>query len=72
MRVYVTAKPRAKRKGLEKIDETHFAVAVKEPARDGRANAAIAKALAKHFNVSPSRVRLVSGLSSRRKLFEIL
>ena len=48
-----------------------FKVFVKEPPMQGRANTAIAKALAKYFKVSPSQVRLISGASSKQKVFEI-
>jgi len=37
----VRAKPGAKRPEIEKIDEAHYAVAVREPAREGKANRAI-------------------------------
>lgn len=48
-----------------------FVISIKEPPVQGRANDAIIKALAKHFNVSNSQVRLISGASSKRKVFEI-
>lgn len=71
MKIEVHAKPRAHEERVEKIDETHFVVAVKEPPVQGRANAAIVRALAAHFKVAPSRVRIVSGHTSRQKLIEI-
>ena len=49
-----------------------FVVRVKEPPKEGRANQAVMKLLAKHFNVSVSQVRIRSGLRSRDKVFEIL
>ncbi len=49
----------------------HFIVAVKEPAKEGRANRAIERALAEHFGVPPSRVRIVAGHTSREKIAEI-
>ncbi len=71
MKVFVQAKPNAQEECVEKMDSTHFKVSVKEPPRQGAANRAIARALAEHFNVAPSRVRLVSGFASREKIFEI-
>ncbi len=71
MKIFVTAKPNAKRIGVQKIDETHFAVAVQEAPREGRANYAIAKALAKYLGVPTINVCLVSGASSKQKVFEI-
>ena len=49
-----------------------YKVSVKEPAKEGRANWAVERALAKHFNVSPSRVRIVSGQTSKTKIVEII
>lgn len=72
MKIFVKAKPNAKIKKIEQIDETHFIVAVKELSKEGKANAAIVKALAVYFGIVPSAVRLVSGFSAKRKVFEIL
>ncbi len=47
-------------------------VRVKEPPKEGRANQAVMKLLAKHFDVSVSQVRIRSGVKSRNKVFEIL
>ena len=72
MRIFVTAKPRAKEERVEKIDETHFVVAVTEPPVEGRANGAIVRALAEHFGVSSQNVRIVSGHTSRQKIVDVL
>lgn len=72
MKIFVKAKPNAKEEKVEKISETNFVVAVKEPLIRGKANAAIIKALAAHFGVASSCVRFVSGFSSKQKVFEIL
>ncbi|MCS7385017.1 MAG: DUF167 domain-containing protein, partial [archaeon GB-1867-097] len=37
----------------------------------GKANLELVKKLAKHFKVSPSQIRIVVGLKSRRKIVEI-
>lgn len=72
MKIFVKAKPGAKEERVEKIDDTHFAVKVKEPPIGGRANAAIIEVLARYFNVERNRARLVSGQTSRNKIVEIL
>lgn len=71
MKIFVKAKPSARSEKVEKVDDTHFRVAVKEPAREGRANTAIAKALARNFDIAPSRVKLVRGAASRNKVVEV-
>lgn len=72
MKIFVKAKPKSKEERVEKIDSTHFVVSVKEPPVQGKANAAIVKALAEHLGVSASSMRLASGFSSKQKTFEIL
>ena len=71
MKIFVKAKPSAETESVEKVDETHFTVSVKEPPIKGLANATIAKVLAKYFDVAPSSVFLVSGFSQKQKVFEI-
>ena len=71
MKIFVKAKPGARKESVEKLDSNNFIVAVKEPAKEGRANWAIEKALAEYFNIPPSQVRIVSGKASRQKVVEI-
>lgn len=66
------AKPGAREERVEKVDHNHFVVAVKEPAKESRANWAIERAVARHFNVTPSQVSIISGHTSRQKVIEIL
>ena len=72
MKIFVKAKPNAKKESIKKIDGINFFVAVKEPPIKGKASKAIVRALAEYFGVAPSAVRLVSGFSSKQKIFEIL
>jgi uncharacterized protein (TIGR00251 family) len=71
MRITVLAKPAARVPSIATDDGRRFTVAVTEPPREGRANAAIIRAVAEHFEVAPSRVHIVSGWSSRNKILEI-
>lgn len=71
MRISVKAKTNAKKELVEKLSDTEFVVAVKEPPIDGRANWAIARAIAEHFGISPSRVSIVSGQTAKNKILEI-
>jgi len=72
MKIFVEAKPGSKNEGIEQVDEKHFVVRVKELPIQGRANRAIIKALAKYLSIAPSRITLVSGFSSKQKVFEAL
>jgi hypothetical protein len=72
MKIFIKAKPNSKNECVEQVDDTHFIISVKEPPIQGRANEAIIRAIAGYFNVNRSQVRLVSGFSSKEKIFEIL
>ncbi|MFA5098715.1 MAG: DUF167 domain-containing protein [Candidatus Paceibacterota bacterium] len=72
MKIFVKAKPGAKKEEILKIDETHYNVSVKAAAKEGKSNAAIIKALAKYFDVSASCVEIVSGKTSKQKIVEII
>ncbi len=71
MRIFVKVKTGARAEKIEKIDETHLTVSVRERPLEGRANKAVLSAVAGYFNISPSRVAIVSGASSREKLLDI-
>lgn len=71
MRLSVVVTPGARQARVERIDGTSLRVAVTAPAREGRANAAVVRAVAEFLNVAPSWVRIVRGLASRRKVLEI-
>jgi uncharacterized protein (TIGR00251 family) len=72
MKIFIKAKPRAKEERVEKIDGTNFIVSVTAPPVKGLANRAIIKIVAEYFKVAPSRVRIVSGFTSRQKILEII
>jgi len=71
MRIQVKVTPRAKRPGIETATDGTLVVKVREPAEDGRANAALVEALAEYFGVARGGVSIVHGHTSRRKLIEI-
>ena len=72
MKFFVRAKPNAHEERVEKLDETHYTVSVKEPPIDGRANLAIMRAIAAHFGVPITTVRIISGHTSKQKVVEIV
>lgn len=71
MRISVKVKTNAKKESLEKLNDNEFVVCVKEPPIDGRANWAICRSIANYFQISPSRVNIISGQSSKNKIVEI-
>lgn len=71
MKIFVKAKPAAKKEKILKIDETHYMISVKAPAVEGKSNKAIIKALAKHFDVGVSSINILSGHTSKQKIIKI-
>jgi uncharacterized protein YggU (UPF0235/DUF167 family) len=72
MKIFIIAKPGSRAENVERVDESHYVVSVKEPPVKGKANEAIRNALAVYFKTGSSRVKIVSGFSSRNKIIEIL
>jgi hypothetical protein len=72
MKISVKAKPNAREEKVERIDENNFVVSVKEKPEKGKANEAIRNALAIYFKVASSRVKIVSGHTSRNKIVEVI
>jgi uncharacterized protein YggU (UPF0235/DUF167 family) len=72
VRVTVTVKPGSKKGPLVVQDESgELTVFLQERAIDGAANEGLVSLLAKHFNVSKSKVQIVSGFTSRIKRIEV-
>jgi len=78
MRLHILAKPSSKRPHIKETtdlfvdpNERHFVVAVREPAKEGRANRAIEEALAEYLGVPKSRVKIIAGQTAKNKIAEI-
>ncbi|MBI5306468.1 DUF167 domain-containing protein [Candidatus Wolfebacteria bacterium] len=78
MKIFVKVKPNAKIEKVEEIPEqligrkeVDFKVWVKESAKEGKANDAVIKALAKYFGVSKSAVNIVSGATVKQKIIDL-
>ena len=59
------------RRGTSDGPAPMWVVGIREPAREGRANEGVLRALAKFLGVSPSSVELVSGHTSRIKRLSV-
>ena len=71
MKLRTCIKPNSKpAEGVELVDDI-YEIRVKAPAIEGKANKRAIEVLAKHFGVAKSHVKLVSGATSRYKVFEI-
>jgi hypothetical protein len=67
MKVFVSVKTKAKEDKVEKIDEDHFKVKVKELPIDGKANKKVMRLLSNYFKVPLSNITITSGHKGSRK-----
>lgn len=72
MKISVHLKPSSRhREEVVPNDDGSLTIYTKAPAIEGRANSAAVKLLAKYFGVAPSKVKLLRGVASRYKVFEV-
>ena len=71
MKITVTVKPGAREDSIKK-DVDGYRVLTKARAQDGKANEAVQRIIADHFDVSPSRVTIVRGTTAHKKIIEII
>jgi uncharacterized protein (TIGR00251 family) len=71
LKIWVTVKPRSKREEIKKTAGGEYVVAVRAPAREGKANQALLQLLAAHFRIPKSALKIVQGGASRRKLIRL-
>ncbi|MBI2638601.1 DUF167 domain-containing protein [Candidatus Peregrinibacteria bacterium] len=71
MKVTVYAKPKAKQAKIETAGSGELRVWVREAPQDGKANDAIEAAVARHFDVPKSCVRIKKGHTAKKKIVEI-
>jgi len=70
MKIKIRAFPKSKKEGVE-IKDGVYIVRVSAPASEGKANKAVAEALAKHLGVKKDKIKITGGLKSRDKTAEI-
>jgi len=71
VKIAVRVKPRSRVEEVSREGDS-YVVRVKEPPVEGRANRAVLRLLASHLGVPESRLRIVSGFSSRNKVIEVI
>jgi uncharacterized protein YggU (UPF0235/DUF167 family) len=83
MKIIVKAKTKSKVEKVERISQPNlglennkaelviYKVSVKEAPVAGKANEAIIKALAVYFDITTARIKLITGQTSKQKIFEI-
>jgi uncharacterized protein (TIGR00251 family) len=71
MKIQVKVKPNSRTEDVSQ-EGASFIVRVQEPPREGKANQAVIKLLARHFRVPKSQVRILSGFRGRNKVIEVV
>jgi uncharacterized protein YggU (UPF0235/DUF167 family) len=71
VRITVRVKPGARTEGVLSNPDGSLTVQVRERPVAGQANAAVIELLARYFRVPKRSVRLVAGVRSRQKVFEV-
>ncbi len=71
MKISVRVKPRESAERIEKLSDGEYLIRVRAPAKENKANEAAIAALSRFFSVSKTKVKFVSGSTSRNKIFDI-
>lgn len=58
-------------KDFIEVSDNEITVGVNAPPEKGKANDEIVKKIAKHFGVSKSAVKIISGATSKKKIIDI-
>ncbi len=72
MIISIKAKVHARENAVERIDDTSLIVHTTEAPEKGKANQAIIKLVAEYLEIPASRMRIIRGLASTKKLIEIV
>lgn len=72
MRLFLKVRPGAGKDYVEKIDDNHYVIWVKEPPQHGLANKGVVRVLAKHLNKPKELLTIKSGHISSNKVLEVL
>ncbi len=71
-RLTIKVTPNARSASFTLLDDGSWAARVTAPAVDGKANVALVVLIASYFKVPKSRITIVRGATSRRKVVEVL
>ncbi len=71
MKIHITVKPRSAKKEVVKISEIDYQVKLTASPIDGEANEQLIKILSEYFDIPKSRITIVKGKTSKRKIVEL-
>jgi uncharacterized protein YggU (UPF0235/DUF167 family) len=70
--IRVEVRPSVKRESVSERADGSLEIHVREKAERNMANTRVRELIARHFNVSPKRVRILTGHRSARKTVQVL
>ena len=70
-KIVVEAKPGAKENKVQSLNPDHFKVFVTERPEKGKANEALVRILADYFHIPKSKIQILRGETSKKKLIQI-
>ena len=71
MYLKVRVVPGSKKESFVQENDDIFAISVREPAERNMANDRVCELVARHFNISRSKVKIVTGHHSRSKILAV-
>ena len=69
--INLNVKPFSKTVAIHKLDNSTYEITISSKPEKGKANKEVIILLAKFFNVSKSKVKIIKGHKSRKKVVEI-
>lgn len=71
MKLQLQVKPNSRRESVEKQPDDSYKISLNAPPTEGRANERLVEMLADYFKVPKSRISIIRGTSSRKKVVEV-
>ena len=72
MKIDVIVKPNSRRESVEALEKTgSYSVKVNAPPEDGKANKRVIELLSDFLKVPKSKIELVAGAKSKKKIFKV-
>ena len=68
IRLSVKVQPNARKQEIQRISEEEYQIRILSPPIEGKANKELIQVIASHFHLPRSRVKIVRGRKSRKKI----
>jgi uncharacterized protein len=68
VKISITVKPNSKKREVEPVGDDQFLVRVVASPHENKANKEVIESLAEYFDVPKSRISILSGLRSKKKV----